>query len=137
MMKHRTSGPTRWTGGSGKRSLPMAPGMGVYTLGKLRGLRVPRESQDRSRATAWQAVDPEADFTRQFQLTGLTAGSRYHLKVEARPAGATEPTCTLPGGFETGPQATTSARVAFTVVTCQEYPLRDDPENGHRIYPLM
>jgi alkaline phosphatase D len=27
--------------------------------------------------------------------------------------------------------------VAFTVVTCQEYPRRDDPQNGHRIYSWM
>jgi phosphodiesterase/alkaline phosphatase D-like protein len=95
----------------------------------------PKESQDRSHATSWQAVDPEADFTRQFQLTHLAAGTRYQLKVEGRPLHATEPTCTLSGGFETAPQAATAARVAFTVVTCQEY--CDDPENGHRIYPLM
>jgi alkaline phosphatase D len=105
--------------------------------GEVRIVYWPKESEGQPRATAWQAVNPEADFTRQFTLTGLAAGTRYHLKVEGRPTGATEPTCTLSGGFETAPQAGTAARVAFTVVTCQEYPLRDDPENGHRIYSLM
>ena len=105
--------------------------------GEVRVVYWPGETQDRSRATSWQAVDPEADFTRQFQLTHLAAGTRYHLRVEGRPLHATEPTCTLSGGFETAPDAGAAARVAFTVVTCQEYPLRDDPENGHRIYPLM
>ncbi|MCX5643998.1 MAG: alkaline phosphatase D family protein [Phycisphaerae bacterium] len=105
--------------------------------GEVRVVYWPQGSEDQSRATAWQAVNPEADFTRQFPLTGVAAGRRYHLKVEGRPVGATEPTCTLAGGFETAPSATTAARVAFVVVTCQEYPLRDDPENGHRIYPLM
>jgi alkaline phosphatase D len=109
------------------------PGM----AGEVRMVYWPEESQDQSRATAWQAVDPEADFTRQFPLTGLAAGTRYDLRVEGRPLHATEPTCTLSGGFETAPEAGTAARVAFTVVTCQEYPLRDDPQNGHRIYPLM
>ncbi len=105
--------------------------------GEVRVLYWPQGSQDRSQATPWQAVDPQADFTRQFRLTGLAAGTRYQLKVEGRPAGGTEPTCALAGGFETAPDVNTAARVAFTVVTCQEYPLRDDPENGHRIYPLM
>jgi len=109
------------------------PGIG----GVVRVVYWPKESEGQSRATAWQAVDPEADFTRQFQLTGLTAGTRYRLQVEGRPAGATEPACTLSGGFATAPDVSTPARVAFAVVTCQEYPLRDDPENGHRIYSLM
>ncbi len=109
------------------------PGVG----GEVRVTCWPQGSQNRSHTTSWQAVNPEADFTRQFQLAGLAAGTRYHLKVEGRPAGATEPTCTLAGGFETAPNAAAPARVAFVVVTCQEYPLRDDPENGHRIYPLM
>ncbi|MCL5282964.1 MAG: alkaline phosphatase D family protein [Planctomycetes bacterium] len=105
--------------------------------GEVRVVCWPKDSPDQSRATPWQAVDPEADFTRQFQLNGLAAGTRYHLKVEGRPASGAEPSCTLSGGFETAPQATTVARVAFAVVTCQEYPLRDDLQNGHRIYPLM
>jgi alkaline phosphatase D len=105
--------------------------------GEVRVVYWPQGSEDRSHATPWQAVDPEADFTRQFQLPGLAAGTRYRLRAQGRPAGATEPTCTLAGGFETAPNAAVSARVAFVVVTCQEYPLRDDPENGHRIYPLM
>jgi alkaline phosphatase D len=105
--------------------------------GEVRVVYWPKGPEDQSRATSWQAVDPDADFTRQCKLTGLAAGTRYHLKVEGRPANATEPTCVLSGGFETAPSAAVPARVAFTVVTCQEYPRRDDPENGHRIYPLM
>jgi len=105
--------------------------------GEVRVVYWPKGPEDRSRATSWRAVDPDADFTRQFKLTGLAAGTRYHLKVEGRLANATEPTCVLSGGFETASSVAVPARVAFTVVTCQEYPRRDDPENGHRIYPLM
>jgi hypothetical protein len=36
--------------------------------------------------TAWQAVDAKADFTRQFILTGLTAGMSYKVLVETRDA---------------------------------------------------
>ena len=35
------------------------------------------------------------------------------------------------------PAADTVARVRFAVVTGQDYPRRDDRENGHRIYPQM
>ena len=39
-----------------------------------------------STRTAWQAVDAKADFTRQFILTGLTAGMSYKVLVETRDA---------------------------------------------------
>jgi len=119
------------------RTLEEMEGSVPGIAGEVRVVCWPKEAPDRSRATAWQAVDPQADFTRQFPLAGLAAGTRYELKVEGRPMGAAEPTYTLSGGFGTAPDAAVPARVAFTVVTCQEYPLRDDPQNGHRIYPLM
>jgi alkaline phosphatase D len=119
------------------RTLEEMEGSVPGAAGEVRVIYWPQEAPDRSHAAPWQAVDPEADFTRQFQLRDLAAGASYRLKVEGRPAGAKEPTCTLAGGFETAPEAAEPARVAFVVVTCQEYPRRDDPENGHRIYPLM
>jgi alkaline phosphatase D len=119
------------------RTLDEMEGSVPGAAGEVRVVYWPAELPDRLRATAWQKVDPQADFTRQIPLTGLTAGTKYGLKVEGRPAGAKEPACTLSGGFTTAPEGATPMRVAFVVVTCQEYPLRDDPENGHRIYPLM
>jgi alkaline phosphatase D len=105
--------------------------------GEVRVVYWPQGAEDRSRATPWQAVDPQADFTRQFPLSGLAAGTRYQVKVEGRPSGAAEAVCSIAGDFETAPAIDTAAQVAFAVVTCQEYPLRDDPQNGHRIYSFM
>jgi len=57
--------------------------------------------------------------------------------VQGRAAGAEEASCRLGGGFRTPPEAGDAAKVTFVVVTCQEYPRRDDPQNGHKIYSLM
>jgi alkaline phosphatase D len=85
--------------------------------------------------TPWQAMDPAADFTSQFPLTGLQAGTRYDIEVEygAVPDGELR---TFDGRFRTAPAPDTAARVTFTVVTGQAYPDRDYP-GGYRIYGEM
>lgn len=45
--------------------------------------------------------------------------------------------CSVEGLFRTAPNAETPARVRFTVVSGQDYPRRDDPAKGHKIYPQM
>lgn len=40
------------------------------------------------------------------------------------------PTATLSGGFTTGQDPSAVTPLTFTVSTCQEFKLRDDPENG-------
>ena len=86
--------------------------------------------------TQWQSVDPQRDFTRQFLLKGLAAGTEHLVRVESRrgpdgPAGQT-----IEGRFRTAPPADTPARVVFTVSTGQGYGSRDCPE-GYKIYPAM
>jgi len=97
----------------------------------------PDGSQDKAQSTPWQAVDPRADFTRQLRLSGLSAGTKYQLEVRGRATEGAEPSCTTRGCFKTAPDPAVPAPVFFTVVTCQEYPRRDDPQNGHAIYSLM
>ena len=58
-----------------------APGTG----GEVRVL-YRRETERNWSETAWRAVDPEADFTRQFRLTGLLPNTRYVVKVESKAA---------------------------------------------------
>lgn len=83
-----------------------------------------------------QVVDPESDFTARFRLTGLKPGTSHKLFVKGlRPDG--KMTDMLVGGFTTAPLATEAAPVRFTVVTCHDFPRRDDGERGHLIYPEM
>jgi len=105
--------------------------------GKVRVTYWQEGSRDQAESTSWKPVDSQADFTRQFQLSGLRAGATYKLKVEGRGNEGTEPSCTINGSFKTAPDSSVPAPVLFTVVTCQEYPRRDDPQNGHKIYDVM
>ena len=105
--------------------------------GEVRVVWWPRGAKDKRQETAWRAVDPRADFTRQFTLSGLAAGTQYDVEVQGRAAGAEEASCRVAGGFRTPAEAATPAKVTFVAVTCQEYPRRDDPQNGHKIYALM
>jgi alkaline phosphatase D len=83
-----------------------------------------------------QAVDPKSDFTAQFRLTGLKPDTIHKLFVRGlRPDG--KMTAMLVGGFTTAPLSTETAPVRFVVVTCHDFPRRDDGERGHLIYPVM
>ncbi len=95
-----------------------------------------KDSSARKSQTEWVVVDPDHDFIRQFKLAGLDPGASYQLEVQSRSADAV-PGPTINGSFRTPPPADRSSKVSFTVVTGQDYPRRDDPANGHKIYPLM
>ena len=94
----------------------------------------PKGSQDYD-VTAWQTVDPKADFTRQFHLQNLLSGTQYLIEVEYG-ADKNQDLKTLSGTFRTAPTADTIAPVTFTVVTGQRYPDRDSPD-GFKIYGQM
>lgn len=97
----------------------------------------PREKPSEDRETEWLSVNPEADYTCQIGLEGLSPRTDYGLEVRARTPGGGEPTSQLEGGFRTTPAADQPAPVRFTVVTGQGYHRRDAEELGHAIYPLM
>jgi alkaline phosphatase D len=109
-------------------TLPGAAGtVRVILTGEAGGTRV---------ETPWAAVEPQRDHTRQFTVTSLRPGTVYRVRVESRDeqgaAGAS-----IDGGFHTAPAASSTAPVKFGVVTCGDYPRRDDPVNGHRIYDTL
>ncbi|MCS5610764.1 MAG: alkaline phosphatase D family protein, partial [Candidatus Poribacteria bacterium] len=85
--------------------------------------------------SSWIEVNPNHDFTHQFQLTGLGAGTRYQLESQCRSDSILGQT--IFGNFTTAPEPSVSDLVTFTVVTGQGFHRRDDPDNGHRIYPVM
>jgi alkaline phosphatase D len=89
-----------------------------------------------SRGSDWLAVDPQHDYTRQVRIDGLEAGRAYRVYVESRdPSGRAG--ASLVGAFRTAPAPGAAAPVRFAVVTCGDYPRRDDPANGHRIYDTL
>lgn len=95
-----------------------------------------KASPDQKQQTDWVMVDPKADFTHQFKLTGLQPGATYLLEIESLSANKSSGPI-VKGTFRTAPTAATARNVSFTVVTGQDYPRRDDAANGHKIYPLM
>jgi len=87
-------------------------------------------------SSEWTPVDADADFTHQFKLAELKAGSRYELELVSRGVNKL-PGAKVSGRFRTAPGKDERRNISFTVVTGQDYPRRDDSENGHKIYPLM
>lgn len=85
----------------------------------------------------WEPVDPKRNFTVQVKLEGLSPWTEYSLKVEARGQGQSKEASTIEGGFKTAPLARDAEPVSFAVVTCHDFPRRDDLVNGHRIYPSI
>lgn len=109
------------------------PGMS----GEVRIAYWPRKSKAHKNWSAWQRVSELKDFTHQFALSSLQAGQAYSLVVEGRPLHGMRATSQVSGSFQTAADSTIAARVAFAVVTGQDYPRRDDKQNGHKIYPQM
>ncbi len=85
----------------------------------------------------WEPVDPKRNFTAQVKLEGLSPWTEYSLKVEARGQGQSKAASKIEGGFKTAPLARNAESVSFAVVTCHDFPRRDDLVNGHRIYPSI
>lgn len=104
------------------------------TPGETRVLYRPRGSEDWM-SSGWDAVDPAADFTRQYELIKLEPGMPYEVQVESRAPDGT-PGETRSGGFQTAPRRRDPARVVFTVSTGQAFNDRDGTQ-GFDIYPAM
>ncbi|MBD3266224.1 alkaline phosphatase [bacterium] len=87
-------------------------------------------------STAWKPVNPDADFTRPFQLKGLEPNTRYDVKVESRSTDVRIFGQTLTGAFQTAPAPDRAERVVFTVSTGQAFG-DQDRSDGFKIYPAM
>lgn len=85
----------------------------------------------------WTAVDASKDFTLQWKVSDLEAGTEYEVQLLAR-AGAEAPISdTLIASFQTPPAPSAEKDIRFCVVTCHDFIRRDDPMKGHKIYPAM
>lgn len=130
------------------RPIPEKPQLGGHRLDEMEGavpgvageaavVYWPDGDETGRRATSRRPVDPAADFTTQFRLSDLSPGTHYRYRVEGFEPGASRPSTHYDGRFTTAPRPDQAARVSFTLATCQDYPRRDDPSNGHRIYDVM
>lgn len=86
--------------------------------------------------SGWLAAQDQADFTAQFTIKDLKPAAQYHLRVQARPSGGSQPTAESTGSFTTAAPADQWQNVKFGVVTCQGYRDLDDPQ-GYHIYDAM
>ncbi len=105
------------------------------TSGQVRVLYRP-EGTSKWLKTDWADVDPDRDFTHQFQLKDLRPNTRYELQVQTRKTSTSPLGQTMKGRFLTAPAADQTAAVVFTVSTGQYFPDRDRPD-GFNIYPAM
>lgn len=97
----------------------------------------PAEKPEQRQASDWLPVDSDKDFTCQYALEGLQPDTVYQVEVQGKPVHADTATCTVQGRFITAVLPSVEKEVSFVVVTCGDYPRRDDPENGHKIYDAM
>ncbi len=112
-----------------KGACPGAPG-------EVRLTYFPKEERALSRSTDWFATQAGEDYTCQWKLKDLKAGTRYVAIVEARPIGQGNVTAVVEGGFRTAPKLDQQTPQTFCMTTCHDY-LRRDDDLGHRIYPAM
>jgi alkaline phosphatase D len=108
-----------------------APG----TQGQVR-VRYRTGSASGWQTTSWQPVDPERDFTRQFQLSGLRPATEHVLQVEARLHAGGPIGPIADGRFTTAPLPADPVRVKFASVTGQDY-INKDLADGYKIYRMM
>lgn len=87
--------------------------------------------------TAWTDADQHKDFTCQWKLGELRSGTEYRVKLLARASSSGEISDSIKGFFRTPPAADVQENLRFCLVTCQDYPRRDDGFNGHKIYASM
>lgn len=114
--------------------LSIMQGSVLGSTGDVKVTYWPSKDKAASKSTEWQSVYSENDYIHQFKLDSLKPGTHYELLIEGRNGEATHQ---LNGGFKTAPAIENSSDVRFVVTTCGDYPRRDNPEMGHKIYPQM
>lgn len=102
--------------------------------GKIRFSYWEAGAENMATQTAWAEVDDTSDFCLQTRLDGLSPGTSYRFEAQGKSA---EDEASASGTFNTAPFPEAEKPVTFTVSTCQEFELRDDNDNGHKIYRSM
>ena len=106
------------------------------TAGEVKLKYYPANNPAEAREMSWKRVDPDKNFTTQWKLEGLQAGTAYTVELEARANENAATSNVLKGAFTTPYPAETSEEVGFCIVTCHDYNRRDTPQ-GHQMYESM
>jgi len=96
-------------------------------------LRNPEEKIERD----WSPVDIEKNFTKQWRIDNLMPDTKYVVEIAARKTGISKVSAQISGAFRTPPAPDSINDLTFCIVTCHDYPRRDDSINGHKIYKAM
>jgi alkaline phosphatase D len=121
---------------------------GGYTLDQMEGAcpgmsgevklaYYPLKDPDNRIETEWSSVNAEKNFTYQWRLTGLSSDTKYVVEIESRKPGRSKISDKISGSFRTPPDPGMTRDLNFFIVTCHDYPRRDDSINGHKIYSIM
>lgn len=117
-------------------SLDQIHGACPGAAGEVKLRYYPQNGESEARETDWVAVDPEKNYTHQWQLKDLTAGTNYQLEFLARRDEASPVSDTFRGHFQTAPNEQTARPLNFSIVSCHDYD-RKDTTGGHKIYAAM
>lgn len=109
------------------------PGMN----GEVNMTYFPLKDPENKIETGWAQVDPGKNYTHQWRLENLLPDTKYVVEIHARKNGGSELTDQVNGSFRTPPDSVTNKDLNFCIVTCHDYPRRDDSINGHKIYRAM
>ncbi len=109
----------------------------VGAVGEVRVSYWPERDKRNTVVLDWMPVTSKRNYSADVRLAGLTPGTRYALKVEGRPTGGSRSSVEVEGGFRTAPKANEAKAVTFALVTCHDFPRRDDLINGHYLYPAI
>jgi alkaline phosphatase D len=107
------------------------------TPGEVKLMYYPLSDSSQKFETGWVAVDAGKNFTIQWKLDFLMPGTKYVVHLDARPIGKKIISDKVDGTFSTPPTEKMAENIEFCIVTCHDYARRDDPVNGHKIYPVM
>ena len=102
--------------------------------GKIRFTYWKDGAGDDSISTDSVEAGPQDDYCHQVAIHDLSPATTYACEANAETASGT---ASFQGKFTTAPKSELDASVTFTVSTCQEFELRDDKDNGHKIYRSM
>ena len=105
--------------------------------GEVRLVCYPLREPDRRIEIDWTPVDTARNYTCQWKLENLTSGTKYVVEISARKNKKSGVSSTVSGSFRTPPDAGSDDRINFCIVTCHDFPRRDDSINGHKIYRNM
>jgi len=110
--------------------VPSAPGQVRFAYAR-------RDAPEAVTTTAWQSVDASSDGCLQVRLEDLAPATEYVVEAHGRVGDQGDPAARFEGSFQTAPAADDGRPVSIVVSTCQDFPRRDEPDRGHRIYRSM